>query len=72
MKVIEKKKGSVIRFENVICGEIFEYGGTYWMKINDVTENKYYAVCVADGETCDEFEPSDMCRVVETELHILD
>jgi hypothetical protein len=42
------------------------------MKINYVTKDRFYAVCIADGEVCDEFEASDMCRVVNAELHILD
>ena len=72
MKVVEKKKGSIIRFDEVKIGEIFEYEETYWMKIAHMLKNEYYGVCVANGKIYDDFEPSDMCRVVEAELHILD
>ena len=72
MKIVRKKEKFAICFEDVGCGEIFEYDGTYWMKILDVLKNEYYCVCIADGEICDEFEASDMCRVVEAELYILD
>ena len=73
MKIVRKDAEKYpIRFEDVGCGEIFEYDGTYWMKVYHDLKDEYYGVCIADGEICDEFEDSDMCRVVETELHILD
>lgn len=72
MKIIKKKEKFAIPFEDVGCGEIFEYDGTYWMKVYYDIKGKYFAVCLADGEFCEEFEPSDMCRVVEAELYILD
>ena len=73
MKIVRKDdKKFTICFEDVGCGEIFEYEGTYWMKVYNVCKREYFAICVADGETCDEFEFSDMCRVVKSELHILD
>ena len=42
------------------------------MKVYDDLKDKYYTVCIDSGEINNEFEDSDMCRVVETELHILD
>lgn len=72
MKVVEKKKGSIIRFEEVRIGEIFEYEKTYWMKIFHTLKAEYYGVCVANGKIYDDFESSDICRVVETELHVFD
>ena len=73
MKIVEKKKKDFsICFENMDCGEIFEYDGTYWMKVYHDLKDEYYAVNIPDGEICDEFEPTDICRVIETELHILD
>ena len=72
MKIVRNEKTFSIPFEDVGCGEIFEYDGTYWMKVFDVRRDEYYCVCVADGEICDEFEASDMCRVIKAELHILD
>ena len=72
MKIVRKDEKFSICFEDVGCGEIFEYEGTYWMKVYNESKDEYYAVCIADGEINDEFEDSDMCRVVEAELHILD
>lgn len=72
MKIVEKEKKFAICFEDVGCGEIFEHGGSYWMKVYHELDNEYYGVCIVDGEICDKFESSDICRVVETELHILD
>ena len=71
MKIVKKDEKFAICFEDVGCGEIFEYDGNYWMKIYSVLKNEYYAVCIVDGEIS-EFEPSDMCQVVNAELHILD
>lgn len=72
MKIVNKKEKFPICFGDINCGEIFEYDSTYWMKVYSVHKNEYYAVCIASGDICDEFEFADMCRVVNTELHILD
>ena len=72
MKVVEKRKGSLIRFSEVQIGKIFEYEETYWMKVFNTLKDEDYGVCVANGKIYDDFDPSDMCRVVEAELHILD
>jgi uncharacterized protein YciU (UPF0263 family) len=72
MKIVKKEKNFPICFEDVGCGEIFECDDSYWMKIYNDLDNEYYAVCMSDGEICNEFKPSDMCYVVKTELHILD
>ena len=71
MKIVEKKNFAIC-FSDVKIGEIFEYEETYWMKVSHMLKNEYYGVCVANGKIYDDFEPSDMCRVVEAELHILD
>ena len=73
MKIVRKDNEKfTIRFEDVGCGEIFEYDGIYWMKVYDGLKDEYYAVCIDSGEINNEFEDSDMCRVVNAELHILD
>lgn len=71
MKIVKKNEKFAICFEDVGCGEIFEYDGTYWIKTYYDIEGKYIAVSLVDGEIYDEFEASDMCRVVNAELHIL-
>jgi hypothetical protein len=71
MKIVNKKNFSIC-FGDIGCGEVFEYDSIYWMKVYHDPSNKYYAVCMGDGEICEEFEFADMCRVVRTELHILD
>ena len=72
MKIIKKNEKFAICFEDVGFGEIFEHDGTYWIKTYYDIGGKYIAVSLVDGEICDEFESSDMCRVVNAELHILD
>lgn len=72
MKIVEKKKDFSICFEDIKCGDIFEYDEAYWLKIRDSLKNEYYGVNVASGKIYGEFEFSDNCRVVNAELHILD
>ena len=72
MKFIKKNEKFSIPFEDVGCGEIFESGSVYYMKVYDVLQEKYYGACIVDGEICDTSEFPDMCRVVNAELHILD
>ena len=73
MKIVKKDNGKIkICFEDVSCGEVFEYDDIYWMKIFNESTNKYYAVCIEDGEICDEFESGDICQMVEAKLHIID
>ena len=72
MKIVKKNEKFAICFEDVGCGEIFECDGTYQIKFYYDIEDKYFVACLEDGEVCNEFEPSDMCRVVNAELHILD
>ena len=71
MKIVEKKNFA-IRFADVKSGEIFEYDSAYWLKVCNPLKKEYYGVSVADGKIYEAFNFSDMCRVVKTELHILD
>ena len=72
MKIVKKNEKIAIPFEDVGCGEIFESDSTYYMKVYHSIDGIYLVVCLEDGGIYNDFTPQDMCRVVSTELHILD
>ena len=72
MKIVEQKRIFSLNFEDIKKGEIFEYDGTYWLKVFNKLKNEYYGVCIAEGTIYEDFNFSDKCRVVKAELHILD
>lgn len=72
MKIVKKNEKNAIPFEDVGCGEIFEYDSAYYMKVYYSVDDIYLAIELEDGDIYNDFAPQDMCRVVNTELHILD
>ena len=72
MKIIKKKEINTIPFEDVKVGEIFENDSIYYMKVYYGVEGIYFVVCLEDGGIYNDFTPQDVCRVVNTELYILD
>lgn len=71
--IIKNKRKEMVRFDNIRCGEVFEYSGDIYMRIETTycDDNGYYenAVDLADG-SLHYFKDDNMLHVIKCELVI--